>query len=257
MKDVILLRAYDPSRNPQNYVCPVGDRQGNTITGQGEAGLFESLTEEEIRSLEKTGNLVTPRTRKKISNDTRILLNTPGGKALWGWLQHHPYLDKERMDETVKSNRSIYYVFDAQKEAEIHVGKTRGKTILMGKIYELSLTDKKVLYEALGMGQAGILSVELLEQAFERKLNSDYDVVKEVFDARDKGGKADTNARKLYEDAKNHRVIEKQSSGMFTYGGAEGVHLGRRKPDVVAFFLLPENGETVIAITKEVDVKNN
>jgi hypothetical protein len=256
-ENLILLRAYNPSKNPECRICPIRDESGNTLTGQGTAGYFEALTEKELRSLERTGALVSPTTVKKIYNDYIIRLDTPTGKAEWDWMQHHPFIDAERTDDTVKDKASLFYVHDEQREAELHVSKTKKQTILLAEIFQMSLDEKRTLYAALGMGSAAILSDEMLEVALERKLGADLPIVQKVMDSRKELGSKDTEARKLFYDAINHRVIEAQSSGMITYGGVEGEPLGRAEQDVVEFLLLPVNGSTVVAIQEEVNKLEN
>lgn len=252
-KGKVLIRAYNPSKNPESRICPIRDESGNTLTGQGKSGYYEALTEAEFRGLEKTGILVTPETSKKIHNDFVLDLDSRTGAATWGWMQHHPYIDKQREDERTKSLRSIFYVHDEQREAELHVSKTKKNTLVLAAIYKMTLTEKRDLFTALGLGDSSTLSDELLEVALERKANSSLNTVIEVLEKREETGAKDTNARSLYHDAVNYRVIETQASGVVTFGGANGLHLGRTEDEIVNFFLIPANGETVVAIQTQVE----
>lgn len=249
--DQIILRAYHPSKNPEVVVCPLPERgSGNTFTGQGKHGYYELMTPKEKEEL---GNqrLITPQTKIKITNDHPLDMRNPVDKANWEWMKKHPYIDVERLD--TPSRDAVFYVHNKEAEAQKRVTRNKRIVSVMGQIYSMSSTEKKLLAESLYLGDASGFSDAEIEDYLELQVKEKLSHVEKILVNKKENGNDELAAMKLYNEATNKGIIKKHRGGYIKYGGSDGLSLGRDQETCVQYLMDSQNEDTVVAIRGDLE----
>lgn len=238
----ITFAAFSPKTQLPVTLRPCNDKTGKLYTGQGQYGYFENLTEEEKKSLII---VIDHATQAVIEDGTVLDLDNPIDAANWKWIQRHPYVC---MDKAVKksSNRdAVYYIVNAQKEAQLYVDTTAGTDEARPAIRKLSLTDQTKVAKVLGLHASETFPPAQLLSWLLQECNTRPGAVLEAINPENA---RKVNAKIFFDEALRWGIIARGKDGNLYYGGEKGVVVGINEQQAIEFLLSPENAERTRAM---------
>jgi hypothetical protein len=237
----ITFCAYDPKHQLPVTCRPSQDHTGKLWTGQGKHGYFELLSAEEKVNLPFIFNYDT----SVIIEDGKVLnMLDPMDKATWKWLRHHKYIALDKK-EGLGNRDAVFYVANAQKEAQERIDKSAKTDQARPAVRQLSQEDQVRIAKALGLdGAAGFSPSQVLDWLLAKCNTSPETVLATIAPENSKR----VNATMFAKDALKYGVTTREKDGGFYFGGADGVSLGHTEEMVVDYLLNPVNVERVKAM---------
>lgn len=241
--DEILIQAKFRDQLPV-ILRPCFDSTGRVYTGQGPTGHYETLSEEDKRSM---NYVITPETTVVLTHDKVISWLNPIDRANWKWVRRHPYLalTKEKADS---SRDAVFFVHNPVAEASRRVvaSKVRDKARYIIQ-YE---ANRDVLVRACKvLGHLG--ADTLLDSQLQDYLLQQADapgMAQMVLDAVSREESELVKAKILLSELQKYRLVQRGDAGLFRFGGEKGAPLGHTEDMILSFMMDEKNHDTVLVM---------
>lgn len=239
--DEIVIRAKHRDQLPVT-LRPCFDSTGRVYTGQGPTGHYETLSEEDKRSM---NFVITPETTVVLTPDKVINWQNPVDRANWKWVRRHPYLALTR-EKADSSRDAVFYVDNPVAEASRRViaSKVRDKARYIIQ-YE---ANRDVLVRACKvLGHMG--ADTLLDSQLQDHLLQQADIpgmAQMVLDAVSAQESELVKAKILLSELQKYRLVQRGDGGLFRFGGEKGAPLGHTEDTILSFMMNEKNHDTVL-----------
>lgn len=245
----ITFSAFSPKSQLPVTLRPGNDKTGKLYTGQGQFGYFENLT---VSEKEDLVIVIDHHTQIVIEDGTVLDLDNPIDAANWKWIQRHPYICLDKAQKKSSNRDAVYYVVNAQKEAQLYIDTTARTDEARPAIRKLSLTDQIKVAKVLGLhASETFLPAQILSWLLQ-ECNTRPEAVLEAINP-DNARKV--NAKIFLAEALRWEIIARGRDGNLYYGGEKGVVVGINEQQAVEFLLSSENAERVRAMRAAVTEK--
>lgn len=250
LEEAVVFRAKN-NKNPQNVKCtpPEDGETGKLFTGQGKDGYFESLSDEDKKSIPY---LITPQTVVALTDGKVLRPGNQADKDNWRWLQLHPYivLDREQLGS---SRTAVFYIENRKAEAakRVRASKERDKARYQIQ-FETSHAQQVSVAKTIGHpGPESFSHDELTDY-----LLAQCEVIPAaILKALSPENAEDSAVTRTMHELIKWGIIKKEKGGVYRFGGENGVFVGHNDEKIVGFLRDDKNKETVAAILAQLDSK--
>lgn len=254
LTEVIVFRSYDNKHQQPIKISPCEDETGKVFTGQGEDGYFDSLTEEDKRTIPY---LVTPETVITVTDGKTLKPTNMADRENWRWIQIHPYLSL-RKEDGHSSRKAVYYIENRRAEAEQRVSKAKNRDKARYLIqFELSQEKLVKVAKAIGHPAPQNFSLTELQDYLLRQcgdgVDPKLDMSAAILNAADPKNAESTGALITFHELLKWKIIERHRGGTYRFGGAEGTFVGHNETKVTEFLTNVKNQEIVAAMIAQLE----